>query len=307
MDNFAYIGNDNISAEFLHSILQYKKPKYIITGDDRIAGRGKKLIESPLAIIAKENNIPFYKTNNCNAKDFINSLPQTDYFLVFSFGYYMSTSLLNVPNRMSVNIHPSLLPKYRGAAPINRVVINGEKETGITFYKMIKEMDAGPIIIQKKIPVENNTTSIELKKNLINLAKEVFLSFDWNADFSLINQNDNNATYAPKIDKKELKIDFSNNANIVNNKINGLAEYGVKAFFRNKLIKIRQSILFETHSNKQPGSIEIKNKSIIVYCKKGSIQLKQIQPSGKNILTDKEFLNGYKIKNGEKLCAESSE
>ncbi len=151
MADFAFLGNDRVSLAFLEKTIVSLKPAYIVTGADRISGRGRKLIESPLADFSRKQDIPLYKTDNPNDADFMKGLPETDFFLVFSFGYKLSNDFLSLPNRMPVNIHPSLLPAYRGAAPINRAIINGEHTTGVTFFKMTERMDSGPVIMQQQI------------------------------------------------------------------------------------------------------------------------------------------------------------
>ncbi|MEO0281574.1 MAG: methionyl-tRNA formyltransferase [candidate division WOR-3 bacterium] len=309
MDSFVFIGNDNISLKFLEKIIDKKRPEYIITGHDRISGRGRKLTPSPLVEIAKKNSIELLKTDNPNSKDFLKLLREKkipDFFLLFSFGYILNKEFLEIPKRMSVNIHPSLLPKYRGAAPINRVIINGEKRSGVTFFKMDETLDGGDIIFQEDFGLEPYIDSIELKEKVIEVSSKMFLIFDWSHDFKLYKQDESQATYAKKIKKEELVLDLNKNPLNLTNHINGLAEYGIKCRIGKYNVKIRKVVPSEIKVEK--GNLKIsEKKELLLGCDDGSVSVLKIQPEGKNIMDSKSFINGYKIKDGEKICVESLE
>ena len=307
MLDYAFIGNDSTSLLFLLKVIDKKKPKFIITGADRIEGRGRRLTPSLLSDYSEKFLVPCLKTDDPNSEDFFKRLEEferPDFFLVFSFGYYLKKAFLDYPKRMSVNIHPSLLPLYRGAAPLNRVIMNNENKSGISFFKMTSRMDAGPIISSKEFILNENETSVTLKERAVNEAVEIFLDFNWESDFILENQNENLATTADKITKRELILNLTYDALQVKCMVNGLSEYGMRAILNGKRIKIRRASLEENISEKIPGLIEIKSKRIIMYCNRGSISLEEIQPEGKKEMDAESFMNGYKIKNGDKICAE---
>ncbi|HAV92396.1 TPA: hypothetical protein DCW38_04365 [candidate division WOR-3 bacterium] len=307
MLDYAFIGNDSTSLLFLLKVIDRKKPKFIITGADRIEGRGRRLTPSLLSDYSEKLSIPYLKTDAPNSEEFLKRLEafeRPDFFLVFSFGYYLKKAFLDYPKRMSVNIHPSLLPLYRGAAPLNRVIMNNEKKSGISFFKMTSRMDAGPIISSKEFILNENETSITLKERAVNEAAKIFLDFNWERDFILEYQNENLATTAEKIEKKELILNLSYDALKVKCAVNGLSEYGLRAILNGKRIKILRASVEDYISEKNSGLIEIKSKRIIMYCNKGSISLEAIQPEGKKEMDAESFINGYKIKNGDKICAE---
>ncbi len=208
---------------------------------------------------------------------------------------------------MSVNIHPSLLPELRGAAPINRAIINGINETGITFFKMISKMDAGPIIMQKSLNIEKNIISCDLKDKLISLAAEMFISFKWDDEISLYEQNDDELSYADKISKEDLIINCNDEAQRINNTINGLSEFGIKAKLDKWNVKLRQSKILETETNSDLCNIIIEDRKMIMNCRRGSLEIIRIQETGKNIVTGREFVNGHQLKNGDKICVEYSD
>lgn len=302
MADFAFLGNDSVSLSFLRNIYSAYKPLFVITGEDRQSGRGRKLTESPLAEFCRNENIELFKTASPNDADFMESLPGADFFLVFSFGYKLSSRFLELPARMCINIHPSLLPRYRGAAPVNRAVMNGETVSGVTFFNMTEKMDSGPIIMQQIIQIESGMTSEELMDISVKTAAEMFIGYDWESDFSTSEQDDSLATRAPKIGKDELLFNPSVSSADAVNRINGLSEYGVKAVFRGKSLKLRKARLCNSGKGK-PGSIEIKNGSLIMYTSDGSIEILRLQPEGKQILEASQFINGYKPVNGEEICA----
>lgn len=309
MNNYVFVGNDETSSQFLRTLSADKYPSLIITGEDRKSGRGRKMKESPLADFACEYGIDLIKTGKKISKELFDLLKNDkyDYFLIFSYGYILEKTFIDLPKKMAVNIHPSLIPKLRGAAPINRAVINGDKKTGVTFFKMNERMDAGPVIMQESCEINENVTSIELKEKLIIIASEMFVSFDWSKSFPLIEQNENNLTFANKIAKSDLLYSPIESAEKLNNRINGLSEFGIKAYWNNKQIKLRQSKLIESTSSNEKGILAVENGRIILYTNNGSLEILKIQLSGKRIMNNNDFLNGNKIKAGDKLCAEYSE
>ncbi|HAF07732.1 MAG: methionyl-tRNA formyltransferase [bacterium] len=306
MDSFVFIGNDNISLKFLEKIIDKKKPYYIITGEDRISGRGRKLNPSPLVDIAKKHSVEILKTSNPNSFDFIKTLKEKkipDFFLLFSFGYILKKDFLEIPKRMSVNIHPSLLPKYRGAAPINRVIMDGEKKSGVTFFRMDETLDGGDIIFQESFELKPYIDSLELREKMVDVASEIFLNFDWSKPFQLSKQDDRFATYAKKIKKKELFVDLEKTPDQVANHINGLSEYGVKCRMGNYNVKIRKALPSDCSVEK--WSLKISQRGeLLLGCLNGSISVLKIQPEGKITMDVKNFINGYRIKSGEKICVE---
>lgn len=309
MHKFAFVGNDRVSAGFLKRIISDSPPSLVITGADRRKARGGGFVSSPLKEIEALHGIKTLSTDSPNSPEFLEVLKEhdVDFFIVFSFGYYLKESFLKIPKRMCVNIHPSLLPKLRGAAPVNRSIMNGDSFTGVTFFKMTERMDAGPVIMQKRIDIKSEMTSEELFEESIAVASGMFLSFDWNSDFKMDEQDEAEATSAPKISKEELYLSHEWDARKTDRMINGLSEHGVRAVFRGKRVKIYRSALAGEHSGGEPGEIHVHNGKLKMSCAEGAVYLEKIQSEGKNAVNGKEFINGMRIKNGEKICAEYSE
>ena len=209
---------------------------------------------------------------------------------------------MNLKNIKFLNIHASLLPKWRGAAPIQRAIMEGDDETGITIMQIISELDAGPYMLQEKIKIDKKDNYISLSKKLCNLGSKLILKslklIEQN-NYKFVEQNKNNITYAKKIDKKESEIDWSLSASNIIAKINALNPFpGVWFLHKGVRFKIIEAI--EVDQSGQIG--EVLDNNLTVACKQKAIRVLSIQKEGKKILKTKDFLAGYKIQNGEKLA-----
>lgn len=309
MNRYVFFGNDENSVAFLKLLDKKYLPQIIITGKSRKSGRGRKMTESPPALFAREYGIECMQVS-CRehgevAKRLIDM--QIEYSLVFSYGCLIPERLLSIPRRMSVNIHPSMLPQLRGAAPINRAIMNGLESTGVTFFKMTDKMDAGPIIKQERVAMDDTMTSVELRDKLLEKAATMFMSFPWDKDFTVTEQDNNNATYAPKITKEELFLQQDESAEQAVRRINGLSEKGVRFNAENRVIKLRKAKLIENKSNNAGICLTVSNRELLLKCSKGTARILSIQSAGKNTVTGKQFINGNKLKDGDNICAEYSE
>ncbi|MDY6788013.1 MAG: methionyl-tRNA formyltransferase [candidate division WOR-3 bacterium] len=309
MAEFAFIGNDYIASRFLGKTTGNAHFKYVVTNTDRPKGRGRRMSETPVAEYARHAGIETLKTDEPCSEDFMEILRENpaDFFLVFSYGHILSEAFLSIPGKMPVNIHPSLLPEYRGAAPINRVIMNGEEKTGVSFIKMVKKMDAGPIIMQEILDIEPDMTSGDLTEKIIERAVDMFRQYDWESPAALRQQDDEAATYAPKIKRDELAYCTHWDCKTLNNMINGLSEYGIRAYLGERRIKLFSSRLNENSTMRTPGLIEISGSRIVLYARKGSVNLEIMQLDGERKMNAADFINGRKIKGGDIICAEYSQ
>jgi len=232
-----------------------------------------------------------------------------DLFVVIAYGQILSSGILNIPKIFSVNVHASLLPKYRGAAPINWALIKGEKTTGITAIKMAKEMDAGPIILQKEIEVSNDDTAITLEGKLSGMAAQLVLavlsSLEEN-DYNLMPQDEDNIGFAPKLKKEDGRIDWNKPAWDIYNLIRGCISWpGAFTYYKGKLLKIykaRVSSQVRKFASSNPGEIlEASKEGIVVSTGKGNIIIEELQIEGKRRMKAEEFISGHKISAGDRL------
>ena len=239
-----------------HSIIS------VITQPDRPKGRGQIKVASPIKNFAIENNIPLLQPENVNAENFIQSLLENrpDYIIVVAFGQILREPLLKVPKQFCVNLHSSLLPKYRGAAPINRSILNGDVCSGVTTMVMDKGMDTGDILLIRETSIEKDDDAKSLHDKLAEqggkLVLETLARLEKN-DLLPTPQNSDLASYAPKLKKEESLIDWEMPANNILNKIRGLTPWpGTYTLFNGKRLCILKSEVIKGESSDCPGYIE---------------------------------------------------
>jgi len=243
--NIVFFGSSRFAAPVLEALLTSRhKVTCVLTQPDRPKGRGLHFAGTVMKTIASESGIRIYQPYNVNDSDTIKFLKglNPDLFVVIAYGQILSSAILSIPKAFSINLHASLLPKYRGAAPINWALIKGEKITGITVMKMTEEMDAGPIIQQKEIEISNLDTSITLEDKLSHFAAQLLLtslhSIEDN-NYNLVPQDENNVSFAPKLKKEDGRIDWNKPACDIYNLIRGCISWpGAFTYYKGKLLKI---------------------------------------------------------------------
>ena len=285
-----------------HSILS------VVTQPDRPKGRGQKNCASPIKIFANNNNIPLLQPENVNTQDFIKLLLKNrpDYIIVAAFGQILNEDLLKVPLQFCINLHSSLLPKYRGAAPINRAILNGDSISGVTTMIMDKEMDTGDILLTQEIPIEKSEDANSLHNKLSESGGDLViktLSRLENNDLLPVPQNSKLATYAPKLKKEESLINWQLDANDIFNRIRGLTPWpGTHTFYSGKRLGILKGEVIPGESSDRPGYVErITDSGIEVGTKKNRLKITELKPEGKKAMTVKSFLSGYIINRGDSL------
>ena len=279
-----------------HSILS------VITQPDRPKGRGQKQVDSPIKKFALENNLPVLQPATVNTKEFIASLLENrpDYIIVVAFGQILSETLLKVPKQFCINLHSSLLPKYRGAAPINRAILNGETHSGVTTMIMDKGMDTGDILLVDETPIEQNDDAQSLHDKLSEqggkLVLETLSRLQKN-DLLPTPQNSDLASYAPKLKKEESLIDWKIDAESIFNKIRGLSPWpGTHTLYNGKRLAILKGEIVLGESSDRPGHVErITDTGIEVGTGKNRLKITELKLEGKKAMPVKSFLSGYKI------------
>ena len=297
-----FMGTSNFAVPILKSLYQNGYPISVVyTQPPKKSNRGLKLSKSPINLfadnIALDVRTPQSLKNNNEEELFLNEL-KPDIILVVSFGQMIPKNILNIPKYGFLNIHASLLPKLRGAAPIQRSIMNRDKESGISIMKINENLDEGPICNQYSLKISEKMNAEELSEKLSLIASEKILYildniYDGNLEFK--DQDHSKATYAKKIQKLEGKIDWNENADKIIGKINGLYPYP-GAFFsfngeRYKILKAEKS-----STTGKPGDIASENFEVC--CGEGSIKVLSIQREGKRVQQINEFLLGTQIKKG---------
>jgi methionyl-tRNA formyltransferase len=280
------------------------KPLLCITQPDKAKGRNKKVQPSEVKKIAIKHNIPLIQPENVNSEETVKKIAELspDLIITVAYGGYLGKKIRNLPKYKSINLHPSLLPLYRGAAPINYALFNGDDITGNTIFKLTAKMDAGPIIHQRKIKIEKDDNYTSLSDKLARLGAEDIIKvinlFEEN-NVIFIHQDDEKASYTKKIEKEDLKINWNDSTNTIYNKIRGLSEKpGAFFIYNDKKIKAIKADKTTDKSTRKPGTVVkiIKNYGIRVATGTNDIILTKLQPAGKKIMNAYAFYIGARFK-----------
>ena len=285
----------------------------VFTQPDRPKGRGKKLTPVPLALKAKEFNLTLHQPKSLKkgqeAQEILKKLQKNppDIICVVAYGLFLPENLLTLPKFKCVNVHPSLLPAYRGPAPIQWAIANGEQKTGVTTMEISDEMDAGPIYLQKECEIKPDENSLELSSRLAKIGapllvetlKQIFLG-----KLTPKDQGQEGVSYCRLLKKEDGQIDWQKPAQEIYNQIRGFyPSPGMFTLWKNKILKIHEAFLLPKNVSGNPGTIlDLNESEIQVATGNGrSLSLKRIQLEGGRVQKVKEFLNGHKISIGDQL------
>ena len=297
-----FAGTPDFAAKHLEIVLHSKHEVLsVLTQPDRESGRGKKINLSPVKQTALDNNIDVYQPESLKTKEVFDKLKNTDpdLILVVAYGLLLPKDILELPKFGCINIHASLLPRWRGASPMEHAIMSGDKNIGISYMEMSQGLDEGPVYEMHECPLEQNDTLSRVEEKFIQLSEKKLVSFLDNLESGTINhqaQDETKATFSPKIDKRLLQIDWQGNSSTeIIRKINALSsKYGTHTFLGGKRIKIHRAQNFESDVNLDPGYISIKDDQLVVFCKDASaILIEQVQMEGKNKVSGKDFIAGY--------------
>ena len=270
----------------------------VVTASDKFGGRGgKQLLESPVKKYAVAKNIPVLQPTNLKAPAFIEQLKafHADIQVVVAFRM-LPEVVWNMPTLGTYNVHGSLLPKYRGAAPINWAIINGEKETGVTSFKLKHAIDTGDIAMQAYMAIEEHDDAGTVHDKMMALGAEVIvetLQSIEDGTLEFIPQEESESCPAPKIFHEDCKIDFGQDANKVYDFIRGLSPYpGAWTIFENLELKICKVIPCSEQLEASPGTFILEKKNIKIACQQGCLEVLELKPEGKKQMSALDFLNG---------------
>ncbi len=271
----------------------------VYTQPPRKAGRGKSFREVPLAEFAFSEGLKVEQPQTFNNRQALAVLKSynPDFLVVVAYGLILPREVLEIPKEFSINVHGSLLPFWRGAAPINQVIFNRESLTGVSIIKMVEELDAGPIIGQEKVLLDHTETFGSLHNLLSELGAKNLLKTLSNIDTAEeIPQNDKLASYAPKIKKLDTKLDFNHQASTLEARIRGLAP-NPGAWFEYKKERFKVFSAEVVEGKGRAGSII--NENLTIACGKKALNILKIQRQGKDIMSVSDLLRGFKFKKGD--------
>ena len=270
----------------------------IITQPDRPSGRGQILQQTAVAEWAHNHQIPVVKPES--SQELVGKVEDLDLVLTIGYGVLLPESILLLPKKGFLNLHFSLLPAYRGAAPAQRALQNGEVSTGVTVFQLDKGMDTGPIFAQKSIAIDPSWRSFELLNELANLGPDVVKrSFEMIESGKSSSVQVGNSTNAPKISKAEAKIDFTRDSTLIANAIRAFTyEPGAWTLWKGESFKICATGVSNTSSG-TPGQILVIDKSVFVSTGSGAIELLRVIPAGKKEMDAIDWARGARLTGGE--------
>ena len=272
----------------------------VVTSPDKKSGRGLKVKSAAIKKSAEKYSLPIYQPENTVSKQLHSILKQInpDIYVVVAYKI-LPESILNIPPRGAVNLHASLLPKYRGAAPVNHAILNGETETGLTTFLIQKKVDTGDLLLQQSLPIDNSVTTGEALSKLSFLGADLVIkTLDALAQNKIkpIKQDGDKATFAPKISVQDCKINWSNPALMIHNQIRAFSpKPGAFTFYKNKRVKLFGSKVLQNLHNASllPGEIEHTNSFLKIGTGTEPIQITNIQIEGKKKLPVDQFILGF--------------
>ncbi len=280
----------------------------VVTQPDRPKGRGRVSQLPSAKVVAEECALVVLQPDTPGEPLFLKELRRLspDLLSVVAYGHILRKELLDIPSLGSVGVHPSLLPKFRGAAPINWALIRGETSTGTTTFFMNEAMDAGEIILQREVEIRDGETAGELEQRLSQIGADLLvetIELIEKGEAPRVPQDDLKATYAPKVRKEDCLIEWNSPAAEVRNLIHGLSPRpGAYTFFRGGRLRIlRTSLPSDRSPSSIAGEILEATDRLSVACRRGALLLEEIQPEGRRAMSSLDFINGYRPKPGERL------
>ncbi len=309
--NIVYLGSGEFGIECLNALADSSHSlAFIVTQPPHPAGRGRKPTPTPVAAWADAHSIPFIETDDVNALQMVQKIEgyKPDLIVVIAFGQKIGSKIINLPPKSTINVHASLLPKYRGAAPINWAIINGETETGISIITLAEEMDAGTICTQEKTQILADETAGQLHDRLAKMAAPLLLktiSKIEDGSITYADQDHSRATRAPKLKKSDGFLNFSKPAESLRRKILGFWPWpGASAIYLSKksnkslrvTIAMAQLIQTSNPAGLKAGTLD---ENLNVICGQDALKIIKIKPNGSSLMDFKDFVNGRQTRPGD--------
>ncbi len=312
-----FMGTPDFAVGALEAIIEAgHQVTAVVTQPDKPKGRGKEMQITPVKACALAHGIPVFQPVKIKAAEETERLRsyEADIFVVAAFGQILSEEILNMPKFGCVNIHASLLPKYRGAGPIQWAIIDGEKETGVTIMQMDKGIDTGDMLLKTVVPIDERETGDSLHDKLAAAGAKLIveaLSKIERGEVKPQKQNDDDACYAKMLKKSMGEIDWNKSADVLDRLIRGLISWpGAFTAFRGRTLKIWKEeavckgpeIQEVQAGNEEPGTVvKVGKDAFYVRTGEGFLKVLEVQPEGKKRMAVRDFLLGYPVKTGEKL------
>jgi len=308
--NIVFFGTSGFAVPALERLLASShRVMAVVTQPDRPAGRGQELHQSPVKEIALAKQLHLFQPENCNEYEFLRELRalSPDVIVVVAYGQKLGNEILGMPRFYVLNIHPSLLPKYRGPEPVARALLNGDAFAGVCIVKVVEKMDAGPILGIARVPVPAETTTPEMEDQLSQVGADLLvdvITLIGDRKQVEIPQDEREATYAKKFEKNDGRIDWRKPAAKIQNFVRALIPYPCAFTFlggkQRVVIHKVKGTRYPQKPDHRPGSIlSVDKESFKVACADGDLTILELQPENKRRMTAAEFINGYQPKPGQ--------
>lgn len=307
-----YMGTPDFAAGALRALIEAgHQVAAVVTQPDKPKGRGKEMQMTPVKACALQYDIPVFQPVKVRAPEAVETLRGygADVFVVAAFGQILSEEILSMPRYGCLNIHASLLPKYRGSAPIQQVILDGEKETGITIMQMDKGIDTGDILLQSVVPIAKRETGDSLHDKLAEAGAKLIVEALQKLEAGMLvpeKQNDEESCYVKMLDKSMGRIDWTKDAARIERQVRGLNSWpGTYTSLHGKTLKIWESEAADGNDGlgeNGPGTIvAVEKDAFYIQTGDGILKVTQVQLEGKKRMEVSAFLRGYQIKAGERL------
>lgn len=309
-EKVVFFGSPDFAIPSLQALIKYGlKPVLVVTQPDRPVGRGRKPSPTRVKSFALDAGIDVECIDGFRKSGILDRLRtiEPDFFIVVAFGLFLPDEALKIASRANINLHASLLPAYRGASPVNYAILNGDNFTGVTTIEMERQMDSGPIYLQRAVPIDPFENAGELSRKLARVGAELLIETVeriLNDSLKPVPQSDRGVSFARKLTKKDGAIPWKADAISVHNHIRGMNPWpGSFCYHGKKYIKVIEAEPVDMVERIEPyGSIVgVCDEGIDVACAAGAVRLKELQAQGKKPLSASEFLRGYRLNIGDIL------
>ena len=313
MKSIIFMGTPQFSAPILESLIANKEYNVIavVTQPDRRVGRKHLIKYSPVKEVALKNDIPVLQPEKLSGSEELSQLIDLhpDLIVTAAFGQFLPMSLINSAKIGAINVHASLLPKYRGGAPVHYAILKGDRKTGVSIIYMVKKMDAGDILSQREIPIENDDTVGSMFDKLSILGRDLLLNTMPKliaGDIKPIKQDEEQVTFSPNISPEQEQVNINLSSFLFDAKVRGLCPFPVAYVMLNgKRTKLWKTHVVDEKTDENPGVVVERNKHhlLVATGEHGIVSLDEIQPAGKQKMKITDFLNGIgsQIKVGDQI------
>ncbi len=300
-----FMGTPDFAVPTLRALCEKHEVAAVISQPDKPKGRGKKMQPTPVKVAAEEKNIPVYQPDKIRNDEFVDFLKtlNADIFVVVAYGQILPESILNIPKYGCVNVHGSLLPKYRGAAPIQMAIVNGEEKTGVTIMYMEKGLDSGDMILKKEVAIEKDDTYGTLHDKMCVLGADALieaLELIESGNVNAQKQDDSLSTYASRIEKGNAQIVWENPSKQIVNLVRGFNPVpGAFSFYNEEMFKIWKAEEVEGYNGKPGEIVDVNKKGIVVKTGDTAVLVTELQAKGGKKMSAADYLRGHSVEKGE--------